>query len=74
MACFDQPVRLTGRLATIGRIGYVFASGWGGGHSPFIPFHEKAKARGWRTHEMPCGHDVMIDQPAELTEILLGSV
>lgn len=31
----------------------------------------KAKARpGWRTFEVPCGHDVMIDMPDRLVEIL----
>jgi pimeloyl-ACP methyl ester carboxylesterase len=25
----------------------------------------------WRTYEVPCGHDVMVDDPARLTEILL---
>jgi hypothetical protein len=25
----------------------------------------------WRTYEVPCGHDVMIDDPERLTEILL---
>jgi hypothetical protein len=37
---------------------------------------EKALARvkadpSWRTYEVPCGHDVMIDDPERLTEILL---
>ena len=26
---------------------------------------------GWRTYEVPTGHDVMIDMPERLTEILL---
>ena len=25
----------------------------------------------WRTYEVPCGHDVMVDMPERLTEILL---
>jgi hypothetical protein len=25
----------------------------------------------WRTYEVPCGHDVMVDAPERLTEILL---
>ena len=73
MACFEQPVELTGQLARIGRIDYIFASGWGGGHSPFMPFYEKARARGWRTHELACGHDVMIDEPAALTDLLVAA-
>jgi pimeloyl-ACP methyl ester carboxylesterase len=74
LACFEQPIQLTGRLAQIKRIDYIFASAWGGGHSPFIQFYEKAKARGWRTHEVACGHDVMIDEPAALTELLVKTI
>jgi pimeloyl-ACP methyl ester carboxylesterase len=73
LACFEQRVQLTGRVAQIKRIDYVFATAWGGGHSPFAPFHQKAKARGWRTHEVACGHDVMIDAPDPLTDILLDA-
>jgi pimeloyl-ACP methyl ester carboxylesterase len=74
VACFEQPIQLTGRLAQIKRIDYIFANAWGGGHSPFMQFFEKAKARGWRTHEVACGHDVMIDEPAVLTELLVNAI
>ena len=26
---------------------------------------------GWKTYEVPCGHDVMVDMPDRLVEILL---
>ncbi|MGA8749560.1 MAG: hypothetical protein WB563_12280 [Pseudolabrys sp.] len=37
---------------------------------------DKAYARvkkdsSWRTYEVACGHDVMIDEPDRLTEILI---
>ena len=73
LACFEQPVQLDGRLMQIRRIDYILATGRGGGRSPFMPFYEKAKARGWRTHEVTCGHEVMIDDPARLTELLISS-
>ncbi len=38
--------------------------------SPFKPFYERAKAQGWETHALPCGHDIMLDKPEEMTEIL----
>jgi pimeloyl-ACP methyl ester carboxylesterase len=38
--------------------------------SPFKPFYERAKADGWEAHALPCGHDIMLDLPGELTEIL----
>jgi hypothetical protein len=28
------------------------------------------RQKGWRTHEVPCGHDVMLDMPERLAEIL----
>jgi hypothetical protein len=29
-----------------------------------------ARQKGWRTYKVPCGHDVMLDMPERLTEIL----
>jgi len=74
VACFQEPVQLTGGIARIRRISYVYASGWAGYESPFYPFYEKAKARGWNTCEIDCGHDVMLDRPDELTNMLLESL
>jgi len=50
----------------------VLATGYD--HSPFPASYEKAKARGWKTLSVPCGHDVMLDMPAELTQILIDAV
>lgn len=74
VACFRQPAQLTGAGASIGRISYTFASGWAGEQSPFYPFYQKAKARGWQTSELACGHDAMLDQPEAVTALLLGSL
>jgi pimeloyl-ACP methyl ester carboxylesterase len=74
LACFTQPVQLTGGLARVNRIAYAFASGWAGEKSLFRPFYEKAKARGWSTSEMDCGHDVMLDQPDAVTALLLNAI
>jgi pimeloyl-ACP methyl ester carboxylesterase len=74
IACFRQPVQLRGGLAHINRIAYVHASGWAGNQSPFRPCYEKAKSRGWTTSEIDCGHDVMLDRPDAVTELLLKSV
>jgi pimeloyl-ACP methyl ester carboxylesterase len=70
LACFEQPLRLTGALNQIKNVTYIVASGWS--PSPFPQFHEKAKARGWRTIAIDCGHDVMLDRPEELAEHLLA--
>jgi pimeloyl-ACP methyl ester carboxylesterase len=73
VACFRQPVQLTGGLARIKRVAYAFAAGWAGGQSPFRLFYEQARSRGWATSELECGHDVMLDQPEEVTRLLLAS-
>ncbi|HYA25964.1 MAG TPA: alpha/beta hydrolase [Terriglobales bacterium] len=70
LACFQQPLRLTGAITRIENITYILATGWA--PSPFPQFYEKAKARGWKTLTMACGHDVMLDLPKELTGELLA--
>jgi len=70
LACFQQPLRLTGAIARIEDISYILATGWS--PSPFPQFYDKAKAKGWKTLTMACGHDVMLDQPEELTQELLA--
>jgi pimeloyl-ACP methyl ester carboxylesterase len=70
LATFVQPLRLSGKGDAVKNVTYILATGSDG--SPFGQFHERAKAKGWRTLSMPCGHDVMLDQPAELTSVLLS--
>jgi pimeloyl-ACP methyl ester carboxylesterase len=69
LACFQQPLRLNGAINEIKNVAYILATGWS--PSPFPQFFDKAKAKGWKTLTMPCGHDVMLDQPEELTGELL---
>jgi pimeloyl-ACP methyl ester carboxylesterase len=71
VACFRQPVHLTGGIECIRHVSYVYASGWAGHQSPFHPFYEKARLRGWQTSEIACGHDVMLDQPDALAKLLI---
>ncbi|MGD8322802.1 MAG: alpha/beta fold hydrolase [Gammaproteobacteria bacterium] len=66
---FKQPIRLTGGISKIDSITYIRATGFEEG-SPFPPFLEKARASGWSTHEVSCGHDVMVDEPEELSRLL----
>jgi pimeloyl-ACP methyl ester carboxylesterase len=67
---FEQRIRLSGGARKIANVTFVLANGFVEG-SPFPPFYEKAKARGWKTITVPCGHDVMLDRPDELTRILV---
>ena len=70
MDTFEQRIQLSGGARKITNVTFVLAEGFVEG-SPFPPFYEKAKARGWNTCTVPCGHDVMLDLPDELTKILL---
>ena len=70
IATMTEKLTLTGARERIAKKTYIRASGY-----PNVSF-EKALARvkadpSWRTYEVPCGHDVMIDDPGRLTEILL---
>ena len=47
---------------------HILATGYE--HSPFPPFHEIAKTKGWKTLTIDCGHDVMLDRPNELVAML----
>ena len=66
----QQPLSLTGGIQKIKNVTFILATGYTAG-SPFPPFYEKAKAKGWKTRTVPCGHDVMLDLPEELTALLV---
>jgi pimeloyl-ACP methyl ester carboxylesterase len=70
LAAMEERLRVTGGREKIRNISFILATGWDG-LSPFPPFHERAKARGWKTRTVPCGHDVMLDLPERLTAILV---
>jgi pimeloyl-ACP methyl ester carboxylesterase len=67
---FTEPMTVAGARERIGRKAYVRAASY------VNPGFDKALARAkadaaWRTYEVPCGHDVMVDMPERLAEILL---
>jgi len=68
---FEQRIQLSG-VRKISNITFVLANGFLEG-SPFPPFYERAKAQGWKTITVPCGHDVMLDLPDDLAEILVNA-
>jgi pimeloyl-ACP methyl ester carboxylesterase len=70
LATFEEPIKLTGGLERIRDVTHVLATGFREG-SPFPAAHERARKRGWKTREIACGHDVMLDLPEELTGLLL---
>ena len=70
LATFQQKLRLSRGPSAIARNHYIFASGWEG--TPFAASYRRARARGWTTAEISCGHDVMLDEPEALVSELLG--
>jgi len=64
-----QPIKLTGARDRVATKTYIRTTDFA--NPNFDRFYAKTKAdRSWRTYEVPCGHDVMIDLPDRLTEIL----
>jgi pimeloyl-ACP methyl ester carboxylesterase len=70
---FQQRIRLTGGRQKIQNVTFILAAGFTEG-SPFPPFYDKAKAKGWKTRTVLCGHDVMLDLPEQLTTMLIEAL
>jgi pimeloyl-ACP methyl ester carboxylesterase len=67
---FTEKMVLTGARDRIARKSYIRAASYA--NPGFDRALAAAKAdRSWRTYEVPCGHDVMVDMPDRLAEILL---
>jgi len=63
-------VKLTGARERIAKKAYIRAAAY---PNPVFDAHA-AKLKtcpGWHVYDVPCGHDVMVDMPDRLTEILL---
>jgi pimeloyl-ACP methyl ester carboxylesterase len=68
---FLQKLTLTGARERIAKRTYIRATAY---PSPYFDAGmASARAKNWRTHEVPCGHDVMIDMPERLAELLQGA-
>ncbi|HKA90466.1 MAG TPA: alpha/beta hydrolase [Haliangiales bacterium] len=66
-ATFTQKLRVTGAYRRVPKKTYVRATGWDGFKAPPAAV---GSDRGWTIRELACGHDVAIDAPDELVEIL----
>jgi pimeloyl-ACP methyl ester carboxylesterase len=65
-----QPIKLTGARNRIAKKAFILATGYN--NPPFVASHKALKNDpSWRLFDLPCHHDVMVEMPAELTEILL---
>ncbi len=69
---FRQRIELSGGINEIETVVYIRAADFVEG-SPFPPFQEKARAAGWKTLEITCGHDVMLDEPEKLAAALIDA-
>jgi len=68
---FIQPVRTSGEWKKVPRKVYIRAAGHPG--PVFALFGDMAKASAdWDYHAVHCGHEVMIEMPKELADILLS--
>jgi hypothetical protein len=75
--CVPQPIgtmteklKLTGARERIGKKAYIRAAAYP--NPGFDKAYARVKAdRAWRSFEVPGGHDVMVDMPQRLAEILL---
>src|SRR5262245_607680 len=70
IATFTDKIRLTGAVDRVARKTYVRAANYAN------PGFDRALGMiksdpTWRTHAVACGHDVMVDAPERLCEILL---
>jgi pimeloyl-ACP methyl ester carboxylesterase len=65
-----QPIKLTGAREQVQKKTYIRAPKY---PQPFFDSYYQAKRNdpSWRTYEVSCGHDVMVDVPERLVEILL---
>jgi pimeloyl-ACP methyl ester carboxylesterase len=78
--CTPQPfatlcerIALTGAHKTIAKRMYVYATRWQ--PTPFAETYARLKADpAWITHEVDCGHDVMLDMPERTAELLMAAM
>ncbi len=69
--CFTESLRVSGAYQTVPRKVYIRARDFPS--TTFDAAFNRCQAdRAWRTVEMKCGHDIMIDQPGELAAVLEG--
>ena len=65
---FVQKLKLSGARDRIGKKTYIRAAAYANPY--FDAALASARTKNWRIYELPCGHDVMLDMPERLAEIL----
>ena len=70
VACFIDPIKLTGGIDRVKAKTYVYCNV--PAPTTFTPIYEKLKNNpAWRMRTLPCTHIVQIEMPNELTKLLL---
>jgi pimeloyl-ACP methyl ester carboxylesterase len=70
ISTFTDTIALTGARERIARKTYIRANSYA--NPGFDRAYEALRTdASWRTHEVPCGHDVMVDMPDRLAELLV---
>jgi pimeloyl-ACP methyl ester carboxylesterase len=69
LACFTQTVELTGKEALVRRRVYILAENYAFGLNARV-CEKLSRLPGWTTASLKSGHDVMIDEPGRLAELL----
>jgi pimeloyl-ACP methyl ester carboxylesterase len=70
MQCFLQKIALSGARDQITKKAYIRASNYD--NTAFDAELSEARQNGWKTFHIDAGHDVMIDAPAQLADVLEG--
>ena len=69
VGCFTEAMTITGASERIAKKSYIRAGAYP--NPGFDAALARVKAdKSWRVYSVPCGHDVMVDMPERLTEIL----
>ena len=69
VGCFTEKLKVSGAYQQVAKKLYIRASGFANG--AFDSALARCSAdRSWQTLVMKCGHDIMVDQPAELSALL----
>ncbi|HVM31155.1 MAG TPA: alpha/beta fold hydrolase [Candidatus Limnocylindrales bacterium] len=69
LACFDQPIRLSGASDTVPR-SYIDCRPADAQSWVFERFADRARSDGWDYHHLPVGHDAQVLAPEALVGIL----
>lgn len=63
-----DPIKLTGARDRVAKKTYIRARNFP--NPNFDSFYDDCKAAGWTVFDLPCGHNVQVEMPDRLTEIL----